>query len=300
MDKVKFTNRREFLGGLGALGALAGCVESKLLVHDTRIERVGIQTFTLREAMRQSAEETLEMIKSVGYDYVELNPGDFSTRSPGELKRLLEDTGLPSPITHIDYERLAQSPDEVVDIASALGCEVVVLPYIPPNQRSKVDYQMHAEILNRSGEVLSRAGLSVGYHNHQFEFFELGDGSNGMSILLSETDPNLVTFELDLFWAALAGVDVVDLFENHPGRFRLCHIKDLKGDVSALTRSEDYSTIVNGHMANVGEGTLPFEKYFEANDLSGMKYFIVEHDQPPKPFRTSIMTSLEYVRAMRF
>ncbi|MEO1324641.1 MAG: hypothetical protein AAFV59_16740, partial [Pseudomonadota bacterium] len=134
----------------------------------------------------------------------------------------------------------------------------------------------------------------------QFEFFDLGGGQTGMEVLLSETDPALVDFELDLFWAALTGTDIVALFERHPGRFKMCHIKDLKGDASNWRNSLDFGSIVSTLMANVGEGELPFESYFAANDISGMEYFIVEHDNPPRPFRQSIETSFNSVKAMRF
>ena len=295
-------NRRHFLGASGAAMLLSGCMSGAATSVSTarQIDQIGIQTYTLREAMGEDFVGTLQMIKDVGYDYVELNGRNFADRKPSELRALLDDIGLPSPITHADYDSLANRPAELADIAGELGCEIIVLPWIGDDQRGLDDYKRHAEMLNNAGAVLKASGMNVGYHNHQFEFFDLGGGQTGMEILLSETDPGLVDFELDLFWAALTGTDIVGLFEKHPGRFKMCHIKDLAGDTTNFRKSLDFATIVGTLMKNVGEGELPFESYFAANEISGMKYFIAEHDNPPKPFRESIQTSYDSIAAMRF
>lgn len=295
-------NRRHFLGASGSAMLLGGCTTPGVIAATPKqqIDQIGIQTYTLREAMGEDFVGTLQMIKDVGYDYVELNGRNFADRSPAELRAILDDIGLPSPITHADYDSLANRPGELADVAGILGCETVVLPWIGDDQRGLDQYKQHAEMLNNAGAVLKASGVSVGYHNHQFEFFDLGDGQTGMEILLSETDPDLVDFELDLFWAALTGTDIVGLFEKHPGRFKMCHIKDLSGDTTNFRNSLDFATIVGTLMRNVGEGELPFEEYFAANEISGMKYFIAEHDNPPRPFRESVQTSYNSIAAMRF
>ena len=297
-------NRRHFIGASGAALLLGACKQTvgtqSVTVPTGQIDKIGIQTYTLRAAMSEDFVSTLQMIKDIGYDYVELNGRDFADRSPAELKQILDDIGLPSPITHADYDSLKNRPEELADVAGALGCSHIILPWIADDQRSLDQYKVHAEMLNRAGQVLKPSGIQVGYHNHQFEFFDLGDGQTGMDILLNETDPELVAFELDLFWAALTGADIVSLFQEHSGRFRYCHIKDLKGDASAYRTSVDFGAIVAAHMANVGEGDLSFESYFAAADVAGLEYFIVEHDNPPQPYRGSMETSYSAVQAMRF
>lgn len=293
-------DRRQFIGASGAAMLLAGCQQSATPIASDRIDQIGIQTYTLREALAEDFVGTFEMIKQVGYDYVELNRRDFSERSPAELKQILIDVGLPSPITHVDYDSLANRASEVGDIAGELGCEHVILPWITDEQRNLDAYKSHAAMLNRAAETLKPYGVQVGYHNHQFEFFDLGGGETGMGILLNETDPDLVAFELDLFWVALTGTDIVDLFTRNPGRFKYCHVKDLSGDASAYQNSVDFPTIVSKFMKNVGEGELPFESYFAAREIAGLEYFVAEHDNPPQPFRESIATSYDAMRAMRF
>lgn len=294
-------NRRHFLGASGAAFLVGACGPAGTTATSQRkIEQIGIQTYTLRAALAEDFVGTFQMIKDIGYDYVELNRRNFVERTPAELKALLDDIGLPSPITHLDYDMFATRTTEIGDIAGELGCEHAILPWLTEEQRHLDGYKAHAEMLNRAGELLKPYGVTVGYHNHQFEFFDLGDGQSGMEILLSETDPDHVAFELDLFWAALTGADIVALFEKHPARFKYCHVKDLTGDASAYRNSVDFEAIVATHMANVGEGDLPFEAYFAAKDVAGLEFFIAEHDNPPLPYRQSVETSYNSMKAMRF
>ena len=295
-------NRRSFLAASGSLMTLGACNSSGLIgaPEKRQIDEIGIQTYTLRDAMAEDFVGTFQMIKDVGYDYVELNGRNFVDRSPQDLRTLLDDIGLPAPITHLDYDSLANRPDEVAEVCNTLGCRYAILPWVGDDQRGLENHKAHAAMLNRAGEAMKSADVMVGYHNHQFEFFDLGDGETGMNILLTETDPDLVTFELDLFWAALTGTDIPALFNAHPGRFRMCHVKDLSGDAGPWRNSLDFPAIVQTLMANVGEGDLPFETYFAENDVSGMQFFIAEHDNPPQPYRESVQTSYDAMRAMRF
>ena len=142
-------NRRQFVGASGAALLLGGCQQiasAPSVVAPTRqIDKIGIQTYTLREAMGEDFVGTLQMIKDVGYDYVELNGRDFSDRSPAELKQILDDIGLPSPITHADYDSLANRPEELADVAGVLGCRHIILPWITDEQRGLDQYKAHAE-----------------------------------------------------------------------------------------------------------------------------------------------------------
>lgn len=294
-------DRRHFLSTTSALLLAASCQSAPTPIPAKRqISKVGLQTYTLRDAMAEDFVGTFQMIKDVGYDFVELNGRNFADRSPEDLRKILDDVGLPAPATHVDYDSLAKEPAKLADTASILGCKFAILPYLSDDQRSLDDYKQHAEMLNRSAEVMKSTGVSVAYHNHQFEFLDLSDGQTGMNILLSETEPDLVAFELDMFWAALARIDIPALLTANAGRFRLCHIKDMSGDPTGLMASGDYGKIVSELMVNVGEGSLPFESYFALNDVSGMEYFIAEHDGPAKPYRKSIQTSYDAIKAMRF
>lgn len=298
-------NRRHVLLAGGSLLLAGGCQgqpqgAAAPTVSARQIDRVGLQTYTLRNALAEDFEGTFRMIKDVGYDFVELNGRNFADRSPTELRALLDTVGLPAPASHVDYSALAETPAALAETMNILGCDYAILPWVDADVRGADDYRRHAEVLNRAADTLRSNGVRVAYHNHQFEFDALEGGKTGMDILLSETDSNLVDFELDLFWAALAGIDIPALLRSHPDRFKLCHIKDMSGDPAPFLASGDYEAIGRELMVDVGEGDLPFETYFAENDVSGMRYFIAEHDQPKQPYRAAIATSHDAIRAMRF
>lgn len=265
-----------------------------------KIDKIGIQTYTLREMFEPDPAGTLAMLKAIGYDYVELNERNFTTRSADELAGLIADAGLYSPATHVSYAPVRDTPETVIANCKTLGCEYAIIPWVDADQRELGDYKRHAALFNERGKMFRDAGIQLGYHNHQFEFDDLGGGTRGQDILLSETDPENLVFELDMFWAALNSVDIPALFVRYPGRFELCHIKDMKGDPANFADSRDYGAIGKALMVNVGEGELPFAEWFAMNDLSGMKMFITEHDNPPKPYRKSVETSYNTVKNLRF
>ena len=162
-------------------------------------------------------------------------------------------------------------------------------------------YLEMADRFNAVGEVMLANDQRFAYHNHHFEFWPIDGPRNGMEIYLEETDPSKVWFELDMFWSSLGLQDAGELFERYPGRFKLCHIKDMNtAQLGSFDRKSDnaldFDEIHKGLMTNVGVGDLPFEKWLKMSDVSGMKYLITEHDAPPEPLRDSVATSLKTVR----
>ena len=302
--------RRTILSGAGSATILAACGQggSTAPLEETvkkakeakrKIDKVGLQTYTLRNAMAEDFRGTFQMIKDVGYDYVELNDRNFSEKTPAELKAMLDEIGLPSPSSHMGYDKFKDDLPFVIQTAKTLQTDYVIVPYMAENLRSLEDWKRHAAVFNTAGEKLADEGVRFAYHNHQFEFDDLGGDTTAMEVLMNETDPRFVDFQLDIFWTNLASVDVPDLMRKYPGRFKLSHIKDLKGDPkAALTMS--YEDIGAKLMKNVGEGETDFEAMFALNDISGMEYFVAEHDQPKQPYRDSIATSLSAIRNMRF
>lgn len=292
-------SRRELLIGSGAALALSACGGSAAAAG--RVEKVGLQTYTFRDLLGQDFRGTFEMIKEVGYDYVELNERNYAENTPEELKAILDDVGLPSPVTHISYGNLQDDVPGLINTAKVLNCEYMVLPYISEDQRSLADWKRHAALLNSAGEQLADEGVKLAYHNHQFEFDDLGGGTTAMEILLTETDPRFNNFELDFFWANLGKADIPALLKSYPGRFPLSHIKDMKGSPDeAIENNLSYEEIHQALMVDVGKGDTPFEDYLALNEISGMKYFIAEHDGPTKPYRQSAQNMYEGVKALRF
>jgi len=292
-------SRRFFMGASTAALGLTACGGGAKMAQ-SKIDKVGIQTYTLREMFEPDPVGTLAMIKEVGYDYVELNGRNFAERSAEDLSAMIKDSGLYAPASHVSYDAAVNRPEALAKTCQKLGCKFAIIPWVDEGQRKKEDWIRHAKAFEQSGKIMRDNGVRLAYHNHQFEFDDLGDGETAMDILMGQTTPENMDFELDLFWSALASIDIAALFKKAPGRFKLCHIKDMKGDPKPFYESRDYGNISKQLMVNVGEGTLPFESWFALNNISGMEYFITEHDNPAEPFRNSIQTSHDTVRAMRF
>lgn len=297
-------SRRHILAGAGSAAVLAACGQAPSVTKAAEakgmIDKVGIQSYTLRKALAEDFKGTFQMIKDVGYDYVELNGRNWTDMAPVELKAMLNDIGLPTPSAHISMDDIAGGDiSRLVKVLEPLDLKYAVVPWIGDDQRTLEDWKRHAAVMNAAGERLADSGMRLAYHNHQFEFDDLGGGTTAMEVLMNETAANNLDFELDIFWANLVSTDLPALMRRYPGRFKLCHIKDLKGD---LTRAKDmsYEDIGEQLMVNVGEGDTDFEAIFALNDISGMEYFITEHDQPKAPYQGAITTSLNAVRNMRF
>lgn len=295
--------RRSFLNHTAAASALiaTGCKPKGAAVNGPsgQISKVGLQTYTLREIFEPDPLGTLKLIKAAGYDYVELNGRNFAQTPPADLRAMLDDVGLPAPSTHISLDNLRGDISELARTCQTLGCEYAVVPYIGDDQRGYDDWKSHAALMNMAGAQLRDSGVKLAYHNHQFEFDDLGGGTNAMEILMGDCAAENLAFQIDLFWAYLVDVDIPALFAKYPGRFKLCHIKDMKANRADFAGAA-YDNITSNLMVNVGEGVMPFESYFALNDLSGMAYFVAEHDSPKKPFLGAVETSYKAIKAMRF
>ena len=165
-----------------------------------------------------------------------------------------------------------------------MGHRYLVVAWINPADRTSLDdYRVIAARFNRVAERASEVGLEFGYHNHDFEFEPL-DSQIPYEILLEETDPTLVKFEMDLFWITKAGRDPVPYFRDQAGRFPMVHVKDLASD---------------GAMVDVGAGTIDFASIFALSEQAGIRHYFVEHDHPPNPFE-SIATSYRHLRGLEY
>jgi sugar phosphate isomerase/epimerase len=244
------------------------------------LERVGLQLYTVRDLMQTSVAATLELVAKVGYKEVEF-AGYFGA-PPAQLRRWLDDFGLTAPAAHVPL--LDGRLDQLLDDASVLGHQYLVQASLPLLQRRSVDtFRRAAAALNQAAETALSRGVSVAYHNHDFEFQSAG-GIVPYDVLLADTDPSLVSMEVDLYWMAKAGRDPLRYFAAHPGRFRLCHVKDMDG---------------RGHMTEVGRGRLDFLQILGGREKAGLRHFFVEHDHPRDPL-DSIRTSYITLNTMRF
>jgi sugar phosphate isomerase/epimerase len=174
---------------------------------------------------------------------------------------------------------LKDDMQKLVDEAAEGGIPYLVCANIPTGTLDEI--KSSNEILNRTGEACKKVKIQLCYHNHDMEFKEV-EGKIPYHLMLEGLDPKLVKMELDLAWATKAGVNVVELFKAHPGRFPLLHLKDITKD---------------GTLEPVGEGVVDFKDILANVKIAGTKHYFVEHDMPKDPF-ASISTSYKNLRAM--
>lgn len=261
--------------------------------------KIGIQLWSVRKAMEENAIETLKTLASIGFTDIECTgyeEGKIYGMAPSEFKKVLADLGMTMQSCHVktgnenpqqkrtmtnDWEGFCADNVEV-------GAKSVVCGYFHEGERKSIDdYKRHADLFNKCGEIAKKHGLNFAHHNHDFEFFEL-DGQVPYDLLLSQTDPNLVSFELDHYWTTKAGVKSLDYIDKHPGRFPIWHIKDMDDT------KEQFFT-------EVGSGIIDYPAIFKAQKKSGMKYFYVEQDEFKnyKPLE-SVKVSYDYLKGMTY
>jgi sugar phosphate isomerase/epimerase len=279
------SDRRTFLQQLGGAALAAGLpdVSTAALGRAARIERVGLQLYTVRREMAKDVESTLATVAAAGYREVEF-AGYFGT-SPAEVRAMLDRHGLAAPSVHAG----STAPDQwhaTLDAAHVIGHRYVVIPWIPVEARTGVDgYKKIAANFNRLAEEARAANLQFAYHNHDFEFAPVA-GQLPYDVLLAETDPKLVQMEMDLYWIVKGGQDPLAYFARWPGRFACVHVKDSAG-------APDH------RMMDVGAGTIDFKKIFSHRAQAGIQHYFVEHDEPADAF-ASIRASCAYLKQLEF
>jgi sugar phosphate isomerase/epimerase len=289
-------DRRSFLGTVTA----ATLMSRRLgwAANDHKIEKIGVQLYTVRDDMKKDFEGTIGKVAAIGYKEVEF--AGYFDRSPAAVRAVLDRNGLTSPATHVDYDSLSpQKWPQVIAASKVMGHEYIVNPWVDEEIRKQPDSWKHvAETFNRASRASQDAGIQFAYHNHWFEFIPV-NGKLPYDILLEECDPQLVKMELDLCWITVGGQDPLKYFDRYPGRFPMVHVKDLK-KVPKLDASgnQDFGDSLPG-MTEVGSGVIDWKAIFAQSDKAGIKHYFVEQDHPKLPF-DSIKTSYQYLQRLRF
>jgi sugar phosphate isomerase/epimerase len=250
---------------------------------------IGLQLYTLRDRMKEDFEGTLQQVAAMGYDEVEF--AGYFDHAPEQVRALLDRLGLSAPSAHVGLEQLREDLDGQIAKAKTVGHRFLTIPALREGFRGKIAPEQWAEYaaeFNEIGKALRKADLQLAYHNHHFEFVSAGSDRTGFDVLVEETDPALVSFELDLMWVLVAGRDPVRLIERYPGRFVMWHVKDLEGIAQAQADAQPGAGMkgirpVFRRIRAVGEGDIDFARIFERAEESGLRHFFVEHDAPEDP-----------------
>jgi sugar phosphate isomerase/epimerase len=262
---------------MGALAVTGACSQggmqqagaTTLASQRRRLERIGIQLYTVRQQVQRDLPATLARLSEIGYREVEF--AGYAGRTPEQTKALLSQYGLAAPSTHIGYDQLGANWDRALDDALARGHRYVTVPWLPDAARSAEASRRVADEFNRAAEAARRRGLRFAYHNHDFEFVRTGN-TTPFDILLANTNPDFVDFQLDVYWAVKAGADPLALIRQHPTRFTMLHIKDSGGP-------PDHKQV------DVGAGTIDFAAILRLDESqrSVIEHVFIEHDQPADP-----------------
>ena len=257
---------------------------------------IGIQLYTLGPDAAKDLPGTLKAVADIGYKTVEL-PG-FLGKAPADLRAAMDGVGLACPSVHVQPRggELSFSGDlgKLAAALHAVGAKAAVAPicWFPDRMEMKPqpgedmggmlrrlvsqmtadDWKANADFLNQKATILQKEGLKVGYHNHNFEFLPLGS-TTGQEILLRETDPALVTFEIDVGWVVAAGHDPIALLGKHKGRFTMMHVKDVKPSTKPNFALQMDPT-------EVGSGAIDWKKLLPAARAAGVTNFFVEQEPP--------------------
>ena len=316
-------NRRKFIQN-SIFATVAGTIPiGSIFGMQGKLNKIGIQLFSLPRLLERDFRSAIEMLAEMGYREVELyGPYPFSsdsgkqrwmgvTQALGfsgsgyfgftreEIKSILKENKLSSPSMHTDWDTLETRMTQLGEAADFLGHKYVCLPAIPDEKRKNLDdYKKMADAFNRIGAEAKKAGSKFAYHNHGYGLHEM-EGQIPLNVLLDRTDPDLVFFEMDIFWTAAGGVDPVTYLENYPNRYHLMHVKDMKEKVRFSGDGGDPSQWIElfPYMTTAGNGALDIKTIIDKGKKAGVRHFFVEQDMAAEP-EVALKKSFDYLKSL--
>jgi sugar phosphate isomerase/epimerase len=317
---MKDFHRRDFfkMAACGSAALITGAMGEALAQASPEwTKQVGLELYTVRDAMQTDYEGVLAKIASFGYKEVEPASG-YNNMQPKEFRAMLDRYGLTAPSTHSGLP-----PGDTIE-ARLEGGQIMGFKYVenlgggggggrrgpagaapagaPPAGRAQTGgggggrgpgggggrgagqteeaIKRQAQTLNENGKVTQKFGMKIIVHNHTGEFAPLADKPEmrPYDILLAETDPALVVMQLDIGWASVAGQDILGMFKKNPGRFECWHVKDAKGIKAMSPSLTQGQRQQSADLVPVGQGEVDYKSIFAAASLAGMKHFCIEQD----------------------
>jgi sugar phosphate isomerase/epimerase len=256
----------------------AGVAGSPLLPHIAqaspfgavvpRIERMGLQLYTVRKALEKDIEGTIAAIAKAGI--TELEFFNMFGKDVAWWQALLKKHNLTAPSAHEALPKSDADWEPVFHRAHGMGHQLVIVPFVGDEYRgSKANWQRLADRLSVGAQKAKAAGLQFGYHNHDFEFTPV-DGTTGYEVITTQTDKDLVKLELDLYWTVKAGHDPLAIMKRWPNRIVAVHVKDA-------------GPAPERKMTEVGAGTIDFKTILATGRTQGLRHWFIEHDNPADP-----------------
>jgi len=252
----------------------------------------GIQTYSFRNSFPKGVAQTLDTIKSFGI--TELEAGAPEGMTPEAFKKMCSDRGLSIPSTGCGYDQLTKDPQSIVKAAKALGSTYVMTAWIP-HERGKFNLENAKKAVadfNAGGKILKENGLTFCYHTHGFEFQPYEDGTL-LDYIIKNTNPEYVSFEMDILWTYFGGGDPVGLLKKYGNRFKLLHVKDLKkGTPKDLTggTSQDNDVVL-------GTGEIDVAGIIREANKIGIKHFFIEDES--RSVTKQVPQSIAYLKSLK-
>ncbi len=265
--------RKDFLRISGGL-ALTGLASNKIFASlasdeaEAKIKKFGLQLYTLRADMPKDPKGVLKQVASFGYKQIEGFEGPkgiYWGMSNKEFKSYMDELGMSIVSSHCD---ITKHFEKKAAEAAEIGIKYLICPWKGP-QKSIDEFKKFADEFNQKGEVCKKNGIRFAYHNHDYSFVNI-NGEMGQDVMMKNTDPSLVDFELDMYWVVAGGQDIEAWLKKYPNRFKLCHVKDRKKNVPETDKDAS---------CNLGTGSIDYGKILKTAKKNGMQYYIVEQER---------------------
>ncbi|TXI33421.1 MAG: sugar phosphate isomerase/epimerase [Niabella sp.] len=287
-------DRKDFLklSGSAALGmAISSCGSSRVAASQGTIKSLGIQLYSLREDLPKDPKGVLKKLSGFGYKQIESYEGAqgmFWGMGNKNFKKYLDEIGLTIISSHCDYKK---EFERKAAEAGEIGMKYLICPWIG-KQRTLDDYKRIAEGFNTAGEICRRNGLRFAYHNHDYSF-RLQNGQYPQNIMMENTDPALVDYEMDMYWVVTAGQDPVEWMQKNRWRFKLCHIKDRRKNTPYKEGEQNQSCII-------GNGSIDYKSILAQAKKLGMEYYVLEQEAYEKAPLECVKEGAAYLNKLVF
>jgi sugar phosphate isomerase/epimerase len=281
---VAVVDRRTFGRTLGALAGAA--LTSSVTAARARLGRIGLELYSVRDAMARDPEGTLAAVRAMGYDDVELlwSFGNFK-RTPQQVRAALNQAGLRAPSAHASSDVIFVGWERSLEIAKLIGQEYIIIPsFSPETTRSLDDWREWADRFNTAGALARRAGIWLAFHNEPDHVRPI-DGQVPYEVFLERTDPTVVRHQLDIGNMVMGGGDPMRYFEKYRNRYWSFHVKDVVPD--------------RAHDTELGKGQVNLARFLSAVPDLDRKPCFVEQEQSADPL-ASARRNCEFLRSLQF